>query len=347
MSAYAFERYQGPLEPLAALLLPEIDNAAATRELEWKYTRAPHGPGDIWVIRSGEELAAMIAMYRRNVLVDGELLVGCQNADLVVHPAHRRKGLAVRILKECFEDAPSRGYQLSYGFPNQISLPAQRQAGGWTELGTFQTAVSRPGRLHSLARRAASRLPGVLRNVAGTLADRTLGRRESPPERFRGIPIDETPTSLEEYEPFWRAVAAQGGFRGVRDYGWHRWRFLEKPNYACRLLYARSDGALRGYVALTMKQTESGLTVASVVDLLAIDAGTSSALLEASCAHARSAHAVEISFARIGAAWDTVPFGDRSEDSHQIVFVRSLPAGAVELPDNPQWTLCLGDSDVT
>lgn len=289
----------------------------------------------------------MVGMYRRNVLLGTREVVGCQNADLVVNPKHRRKGLAVRILKECFEDAPSLGYQVSFGFPNKIARPAHRHAGGWNELGTFQVSTLRPNPLHALGRRAAARVPGILGRGIGSLVDALFASRAALPRKLRGFEIDDDVPAKEAYDPLWRAVATGGGFLGVRDFAWHRWRFREKPNYDCRVLYARRDGTFRGFIALSYHQLPSGMVVVSLVDILALDREAREALLEAGVAEARRGRAVQLAFPRLGPVCRDVSFGTAVTDSGQIVFVRALAQDGVAMPEPAQWAFTFADSDVT
>src|SRR4030067_740154 len=105
MSEYVSEMYDGPFETLAELLVPDADPVPAARRLKWEDADNPPGKGEVGTIRSGSELAALAAIYRRKVLVGSKEIAGGLNADLVVNPAHRGRGLAVRVLKEAFAAA--------------------------------------------------------------------------------------------------------------------------------------------------------------------------------------------------------------------------------------------------
>lgn len=349
MPEYVTERFQGSYEEVAPLLAPDVEVERTVRDLEWKCARGPHGPGDIWVIRAGTEIAAMVSMYRRNILLGSRVVPGCQNADLIVNPNHRRKGLAVRVLQDCFADAARVGYQVAYGFPNVISTPAQRHAGGWTELGTMQLALHRPNALHSAARRAVARVPGAAGRAVGQIVDLGLASRKLPPRQVGEFDVSDDATTADEYGPFWSRIVTNGGYLPVRDFMWHRWRFFDKPDYRCKLLYARAGGVLRGYVAIRFTRFESGMEGAAIVDVLATDSAAERALLASAPAHAAHARAVELTFTRIGKVAPTLPYPSVEQDTGAITFVRALQPEAVGslMPPLPEWRFTSADSDVT
>lgn len=349
MTEYVTERFRGSFEEVAPLLAPEVDVARTVRDLEWKCAKGPHGPGDIWVIRAGSEIAAMASMYRRDILLGSQVVTGCQNADLIVSPNHRRKGLAVRILQDCFAEAPKAGYQVAYGFPNDISMPAQRHAGGWTELGTMQIALHRPNALHSAARRAMAKLPGPASRLAAPLVDTLLASRNLPPRQLNGFDIGTDPTTEDEYGRFWARIVSGGGYLPVRDFRWHRWRFFDKPEYRCHLLYARTGGDLQGYLAIRLTRVAGGMEAAAIVDVLASDPSAENALLACAPAHAAAARAVELTFTRIGKVAPILPYPSVAQDSGRIAFVRALQPETVGMlmPAPTEWRFTFADSDVT
>jgi GNAT superfamily N-acetyltransferase len=340
--------YDGPFEALAGLLVPDADPYVAARDLEWKYARNPHGKGEIWTIRSSSEIAALVAIYRRNMLVGHEQIPGGLNADLVVHPAHRRKGLAVRVLKETFPQAINFGFKMAFGFPNEISLPAQRHADGWTELGTLRAISMPPNPIHSWPRRAAARLPQPIATPVGRAVD-LLGHLHWPSDsRLDGLVIGTDSPDAAEYDLFWKRVCASGRYMGARDFAWHRWRFFEKPSYSCSVHYARSGSSLEGYIAMACRPNPRGLLSAVVLDVLCADPEREKALLSIAPALARSARAIQLVFPRVGSlapeGWRFL----REAATAQVFFVRSFDSSAVDdvgigrLP----WYFTLADSDV-
>jgi len=348
MAEYLTERFIGDLEILAPLLIPDADVKTTTRELQWKCRETPHGPGAVWVIRFGDEVAAMATMYRRNLLLGHDEVPGALHADLVVSPNHRRKGLATRILSETFVEAAKAGYAIAFGFPNTVSLPAQRAAGGWTELGTIHEWSTAPSRVFALPRRVAVRLPGALGRGAAHALERLAMLRGPAPLRAHDFDVtEEWPTSAE-YDAFWGSIRAAGAFMAVRDHAWLDWRFRRKPNYRCTLLFARRDGALHGFLALNHRRTAAGLVTTLLVDALALEPAAYAALFDLAVVHARLARAVQLFFPRVGPVGPSSPFDVAPRDTNQVVFVRALRPDLVggRMPAPDRWSFTFADSDV-
>ena len=341
---YVCERYEGPLGPLAGLLHPGKPAPAVVRELERTYLHHPHGRGELWVCRHDGELAALLAAARRRFRIGGTEVRGGILTDLVVAPDHRRQGLMQILLGRAFEDLGALGYAILYGFPNDAALPGHRKAGGWTELGTLESTSVRPAPLLGALRLAARRAPAPVRRVAGPVID-LASRSLTPRPRGRaGLSFEQTtPTDAELDRLF---EAAKGPATGVRDAGFHRWRFGGGPKSPAKVVYARRRGSLEGYLALRLSRTALGESVVTVLDVLGVGAAPH-ALLAAAPALARREAAVELSYPRLG---DERPIPwplARSRPTSAVVIVRS-PDGTFspgDLRETP-FRFTLADSDV-
>lgn len=346
MSAgYSCHRHEGALEPVAALLHPGQPVSTVVEELERTYVRHPHGPGSLWVCRKDGAIAALLAAARRRFLVDGASLDGAILTDLIVDPAHRRRGLMQVLLAQAFEDLGAQGCSLLYGLPNEAALPGHRKFGGWTEIGALSSVSAMPSVLFGVLRRASRLLPRPVGQRVAPLLGRASRPLTAPPRRCGSYTIEvETPSDAELDRLF--AEAAGGAAIGVRDAAFHRWRFGGGPLGPARVVYARRRGVLEGYMALRTVLSGDGAPVTQVLDVLGVGAAPR-LLLSLAPDLARRHEAVEVSFPRFGESTD-VPWAlARHRLTPAVVIVRS-PDGTLSDQDlrRAPFHFTLADSDV-
>jgi GNAT superfamily N-acetyltransferase len=235
------------------------DNARNAAYFEWKYERNPYMEmPSIFLALKDEVVVGMLGMYgaKWEFGKDRQISFCPCPADVVVHPAHRRKGLFKRLMLAQFQDLTARGFvhtfALSAGtmsYPGLISL-------GWKSIGSIETMrrhqeqnFKRP--LQKL--KAALRLPEPRKKPFFSL-DQVSGKR--------GIVIQKT-ARPEQMSQLVKRLSYDGRIRHVRDAPYFAWRF-QNPFSQYRFLFYGSN-VLDGYLVLQASY-DSCKSSATIVD---------------------------------------------------------------------------------
>jgi hypothetical protein len=194
--------------------------AKSRTEWEWAFRRPGLPLRQIVAVQDGRVVAAYSGLPQRT-WIGGEERLCVQPVDVMVHPEFRRglrrRGLYLQIAQAFLERYGTRGGDaLHYGWP----IDAARRVGErflgyeWVreELALVRTLGENPGEF-----------PSGVREV------RQLG---------------------DELKWLWDRCAPEWGAATVRDAAWARWRFLERPGCAYRLLGAYDEDLLVGLAVL-------------------------------------------------------------------------------------------------
>ena len=183
-----------PVGPFLSLYERTYGKAMPPDVFDWKYVGHPHGQPVVWTVSAagGSWVGAMVLQPRR--YRDGEhtLLAG-QLVDLMVDPAHRRRGIFSAIVHRIVAEHRQHGFHLVFTIPATggmsiggfRSVPFLRKVGALRSYRRLWRARSQEGRRLRSDRLAAA--VGPL--VRLWLASRDRLRAEPLPVRM-GEPFD-------------------------------------------------------------------------------------------------------------------------------------------------------------
>jgi GNAT superfamily N-acetyltransferase len=119
----------------------------------------------------------------------GETILAAQSGDTMTHPAHRGKGLFIRLAAEAYRLASDEGINFVYGFPNKHNSYHGLMKLKWTHNGYMNKyRIIVPAMPLSLA----SAKVGALKKTYLKLAEAVLSKHESGSSYFENsIPQDE------------------------------------------------------------------------------------------------------------------------------------------------------------
>jgi GNAT superfamily N-acetyltransferase len=234
------------------------------RYLDWKYHRNPYIEEPlIYLAFSGEHLVGMRGAFGMKFEIGDppEYFVLPYADDLVVHPAHRARGLHRRIMEFALGDLKRRGYRyvVNLSASRVTALMSLRMK--WRSAGSFQPVHRRTrcrkvvDRLADQARRWpflwrwADNLAAMCERSGDRLFDRLDARvaaanRSRPTERLlaTAVPLAREMALLVARLP------RDGRIRHIRDETYFNWRFAD-PTRSYRFLYAGRE-RLEGYLVL-------------------------------------------------------------------------------------------------
>jgi len=247
------------------------DIAKNSAYFDWKFQDNPYyvnGP-IIYLALHGEHVVGMRGMF--GTLWQGgqptQVMRGLSDADGLVHPEHRRRGLLQAMTNMSLTDLSNSGayeYDISLS-ANQFSAPSLLK-GGWRAVGCLGWAHRQaPQADHSRLRKLARKLP-VLPSVYRRLRDYVRGEIESSssshvspfaaldrasietiPDAATRIRVEKAPRP-SAMAGLVERVGADGRIRQARDQQFFAWRF-QNPLAEYRFLFWEGN-RLEGYLVL-------------------------------------------------------------------------------------------------
>jgi hypothetical protein len=99
-----------------------------------------------------------------------------------------------------------------------------------------------------------------------------------------GVEIDRVGSLDESFDHFWQKASGLYPLMGIRNRDYLNWRYLQHPTRSYVIYRAKKSGEMRGYIVLR-KVDLLKFNSAVIVDLLALDEETLSALVEKGIQH--------------------------------------------------------------
>jgi hypothetical protein len=332
------------LPAIERLFAATLDADRPPERWRWRY-RSPDGPPAIqFVLDDGGEVVGHIGMQSIRTWIGGQSGLAMCPGDTVIAQRHRGRGGFGQLVNATMTHIDDHDIRIA--FPKEaVSHMAVHQGLGevvgrvpqWIRWRT-PSAMDR-GRARPLP-------PGMGRIVHGLLRQlpRVLRRRSTVLVRR----IGDLPGGLEDLVGRSKSFAP---FVRVRDERYLRWRWLAQPDRHCDVWEARGDDQqLAGFAVTTTADLPRGKTC-RIVDLLAVDQPTTTALLGTIAADAdrRDVDVVTFEYADprpwARRACLAAGFVDRGEGPMFLALraadrCRSAPAGW------PAWYLTFGDTDL-
>ena len=189
---------------------------------------------DLYIVRSGDDVAAGYGLLRVRAVLNGEEVEGAVCNNVFVTPAFQAKNLFVRLGRYALEAAQRRGTKIALGIPNPSAVAGHKRV-GWTFFD--------PIRFLGIDRAA---LPD-----AGPLTVEALnaGNFASWKDRL---------------ETFALAQARGRGFSVIKDAAFFRWRYLERPATSYFIFVVPSVDGIRGYAVFKFYEPSGMLHLVDV-----------------------------------------------------------------------------------
>jgi hypothetical protein len=230
----------------------------------WRFLECPE-PTDFLIIEVDGEIVGHHATQYFDTWVGGERMVVSKGGDFMIAPEHRGRRLH-RGMRDLWKEREGK-VQLGMGFPLDVTVALLRKAGSDSVGRVPQwVAWTSPAGVRTSNEKVPSPAAALVA-AAGNLLRRLPGRTT----------LDEI-TSFDSVEGELDALADRSRDIAhcirIRDAAYLRWRWLENPERAWRVLVARDRTAtLRGFVVF------GGSKHPRIVDVLAEDRATLRALV--------------------------------------------------------------------
>lgn len=247
------------------------DNPKGRREvLDWQYWDNPFGEPVVWVWQDGDRVVGHYTVVPYPARVGGRPARLGIGIDAAVDPAHQGRQLFGPLARSMYDDALASGVAAVVCYPNDNSVRGIARQ-GWTELGQLRTHLL-PLRADWYARRTGAPA-ALLRPLVRLAGRRARDRRDHDCREVTGEDL------LAGADGLWQQSADATVNGVVRDAAWLRWRYLERPGRSpYRCWTAHRSGELRA-LAVTTEREQQGAPFTYLMELLAVDPESASALV--------------------------------------------------------------------
>jgi len=238
----------GDAPQLVALFQRSFGRSITEAHWEWKLRRLPSPVLNDWIaLDDRKPVFHSGGIPVRYQFPDGQT-TAMVSVDTMTDPEYRRRGLLTQVAQRMYASWRDGGVRFVIGLIND-QWGSRAPALGWRPLFPLRWLVRplRPSAI--LARRA--RTPGqggvdALDTAWNWIWDR---QRVDPGLRFRIVEH-----AGSEFDALWARCAENTGLSIVRDSAWVRWRYLECPSFAYRILLAERGGVPAGYTAYRVER---------------------------------------------------------------------------------------------
>lgn len=240
---------------------------------EWLGSGNPAGPA-VWffALDNNNEVAGMISIMPKDVIVSGKTLRAGIIGDYVIHEKYRVFGPNLLLLKSALAGMGGMGFNFLYTVPNAQSELIIKRAGA-QKVGSFKNFVKPLNAKHYLSKYvgpASQRLIAPFINAGLKMLSRETYTLSS------GF-LAEDPRLDESLDELWDGVRNRFNMAGDRGSAFLKWKYLKNPLHLFRVLTLkeRRGGSLKGFIIFNMEQGRL-----NIHDILAIDKASVNELLK-------------------------------------------------------------------
>ncbi len=252
---------------------------------QWEFIDGPAGKAFIYIVEDHNKIIGHFADTPRRFSVQGETVLGTLSLDLMVHPDYWRKGIFAAMGRYGALRVKQGNGLFMTAFPIRLETILGLRKIGWKDVVKLPVLVY-PIRFHGILNRyfhfpPLSLLAGGVARFFYVLFFGWKKKRE-----MDGIEIEKVDGFDDRFNEFWQKALSLYPIMGVRNGDYLTWRYLRHPTRTYTIYRAKKSGEVRGYIVLR-KVELLNFNSAVIVDLLALDEATLTALVEEGIQHSQ------------------------------------------------------------
>ncbi len=242
------------------------DSRRLIRQWDWKYDANPFNGGAepyVLLLKDGPQIIGLLGAIPLRVVIGGEDHWVSHSCDWVVHPDHRGRRVARRLIKQHRADR-----ELRFSWQNEISYEKSHRRADTSTTRIVPLVRPLDGAhlvLHMTGNRWLSRVGGFVVPAALRMTRLLRG-----PAIVPGVTIAEVAAFDERFDALWQRVREHHTVMLVRDRAYLHWRFLDRPDARYTVLAATKGADLAGYLVLRSVHN-AGVCWGYLVDFLVED----------------------------------------------------------------------------
>jgi GNAT superfamily N-acetyltransferase len=262
---------------------------------KWEFIKNPHGKALIYMVVEGEKIIGHFADLPRRFFVKGQKVLGTLSLDLMVHPEYQRRGIFEKMGRYAIQRVDALNGLFLMAYPIREETIHGLMKIGWKKVVKLPVLVY-PIRFQGIVDRYLHFQPLslLLGGVAGFfhfLFFHHLIRAKKNEE----IEINQVDQLDGQFDQFCEKTATLYPIMGIRDQNYMSWRYFQHPTRRYTLYRAIRNGEMMGYIVLR-KVELLNFNSAVIVDLLALDEETVSALVKRGIQHSQQGGADLLGF---------------------------------------------------
>jgi len=252
---------------------------------DWEFMKGSAGKALVYVVDHENKIIGHMADLLKLFSVQGETVLGTLTVDLMVHPDYQRKGIFDALAKYAVQQVKEKRGLFMTAIIIRMPVLLGAKPVGWKEVVKLPVLVY-PIRFRGILNRylhfppLSLLLGGVIRFFYLLIFG--LKRRM----RDVGIEIEKVSAFDRSFDVFWQKASVLYPIMGIRNRDYLTWRYLQHPTRNYVIYRAKKFGEMRGYIVLRKVDLLNFNSVV-MVDLLALDEETVSALVEKGIQHSR------------------------------------------------------------
>jgi GNAT superfamily N-acetyltransferase len=251
----------------------------------WEFEEGPDGGAFIYIVEEGNKIIGHFADIPRRFSVQGEVVLGTLSLDLMVHPDYWRKGIFGAMGRYGAQRVKQENGIFLTAFPIRSETIRGLKKIGWREVVELPVLVF-PISFQGILNRYLHFPP--LSFLAGGVAKFFylffFGWKKK--KGMEEIEIERVGSLDDPFDGFWQKVYSLHPIMGIRNRNYLTWRYLQHPTRNYTIYRAKKSGEMKGYIVLR-KVELLNFNSAVIVDLLALDEITLTALVEKGIQHSR------------------------------------------------------------
>ena len=251
----------------------------------WEFEEGPEGRAFIYIVEDESKIIGHFADIPRQFSVEGGVVLGTLSLDLMVHPDYWRKGIFAAMGKYGAQRVKQENGLFLTAFPIRLETIHGLKKIGWREVVELQVLVF-PIRFQGILNRYLHFPP--LSFLAGGVAKFFylffFGWKKK--KGMEEIEIERVGSLDDPFDGFWQKALSLYPIMGIRNRNYLTWRYLQHPTRNYTIYRAKKGGEMKGYIVLR-KVELLNFNSSVIVDLLALDEVTLTALVEKGIHHSR------------------------------------------------------------
>ncbi len=212
---------------------------------DWFYSNNPAGKPYLYFLKSGNVNIGIEGIGPKKWLLNGESIRSGLFVDLVVDPAFRSLGPALRLIKDSTEQSIC-DLPILYGFPNPKSLPVYKR-GGFELLG-MMSRYAKPLQYTPYILQYSKLLAQLFGGIIDFAYKLTEGIINKKLHKSLSCNVDNE--FDKDFDSLWSLRRQDAYCMAQRDKEFLLWRFKNNPleNYKLFTINSRAAEALLGYI---------------------------------------------------------------------------------------------------
>ena len=238
-----------------------------TREdFAWRYEQNPAGRAVVAVIRDSlGEVVGFIWVVPLRLRLQGRDCPAATGTNLLIHPQHRNGFAYAKLIRRFERVFEENSIPVHFSFVSEGAY--QRQRRGRPQTVSTIPLLLRPLNVETLAQtHFTNRWQRFLISGAGRLLAHFLFHRKSAAS-LSDIAIQSVAQFGDDFDEFWRQSADRYPVMVIRDRAFLAWRFAGVSGREYRILVARAEERMLGYVVLRCALIR-GLPMGLIMDFL-------------------------------------------------------------------------------